>query len=305
MSRARPGRSETRRAWGIYRELAHSPGRETDDALILKAAARLLEEDGFAVDLKSAEDVSRASLEPPPCLFVMCERPEILDTLGRWEARGVRQVNRTEGIRNTYRDRTLALFSRAGIPFPKSVLVDTSDPRPLGPGGSRELAGLWIKRGDVHNTQAGDVLRVASTGDAIEALSALASRGVARAVIQEHAEGDLVKFYGVGAEPTPARPELPDEDAAPWFEWFYHRDQVLSRHPFDARALGATAARAAAALDLEIYGGDAIVAPDGSFLVIDLNAWPSFALYRDAAAAKIAGYLASRFRKHVRIGVAE
>ena len=30
------------RAWGVYRELAHSPGRETDDALILRAAAELL-----------------------------------------------------------------------------------------------------------------------------------------------------------------------------------------------------------------------------------------------------------------------
>ena len=32
-------RPMTRSCWGVYRELAHSPGRETDDAEILRATA--------------------------------------------------------------------------------------------------------------------------------------------------------------------------------------------------------------------------------------------------------------------------
>jgi hypothetical protein len=40
-------------------------------------------------------------------------------------------------------------------------------------------------------------------------------------------------------------------------------------------------------------------------VVIDLNAWPSFALYRDTASDRIAAYLAARFRGHVAIGVME
>jgi len=40
--------------WGIYRELAHSPGRETDDAEILRATARRLEGQGFRVSLRTA-----------------------------------------------------------------------------------------------------------------------------------------------------------------------------------------------------------------------------------------------------------
>ena len=31
--------SRAPQCWGIYRELAHSPGRETDDAEILRATA--------------------------------------------------------------------------------------------------------------------------------------------------------------------------------------------------------------------------------------------------------------------------
>lgn len=273
------------RCWGVFRELAHSPGRESDDALILKETARRLGKRGFDVELKSADEVADLS-EPAPRLFVMCERVGILDRIARWEAAGALVVNPTEGIRNTYRDRTAALFASAGVPFPASVLVATDDPAPAAPSGSRELAGLWIKRGDVHATEAADVVRAESTEAALAALADFRRRGVARALLQEHVPGDLIKFYGVeGVENKPG-----------WFEFFYHRDQVLARHPFEPSALEAAARRAAAALRLEVWGGDAIVGPGGEPIVIDLNAWPSFALYRDRAADAISAHLASRFR---------
>ena len=81
----------------------------------------------------------------------------------------------------------------------------------------------------------------------------------------------------------------------PWFRWFYHKDQQVVGHRFDPRRLAAMAQRAAAALGLEVYGGDAIVEPGGEPVVIDVNAWPSFALYRDEASERIAAYLAGRF----------
>ena len=49
-----------------------------------------------------------------------------------------------------------------------------------------------------------------------------------------------------------------------------------------------------------MYGGDAIVSPAGAISVIDLNAWPSFALFRPVAAGHIAALLAARF---TRLGV--
>lgn len=66
-------------------------------------------------------------------------------------------------------------------------------------------------------------------------------------------------------------------------------------HPFDPAQLAWLARRAAAALGLEVYGGDALVTAPGRFVLLDLNAWPSFALYRDEAAERIASYLALRF----------
>lgn len=288
-------------AWGIYRELAHSPGRETDDAEILRAAARQLEERGFPVALKSAEELSSGSEEPPPFLFVMCERLEVLDTLARWEKEGAVLVNSPASIRNTYRDRMIALFERDRLPLPRTRLVstDSGDEVALFTGGL-ELP-CWIKRGDVHNTQKGDVVFARTAAAAEEALSAMGRRGIARAVLQRHVEGDLIKFYGIGGRKRGAAAS----EAPGWFEWFYHRDQRLRRHPFDATALAEIVQRGAAALGLEIYGGDAIVTPAGEIFLIDLNAWPSFALYRDTAAKRIASYLAARFRREVRIAVSE
>lgn len=269
--------------WGVYRELAHSPGRETDDAEILRATAAELEKLGLKVALKSPDELpEEGDVEAvPPCLFVMCERIPVVEKLAAWERRGVRIVNRPSGIRNTDRERTLALFQKHGVPFPKSALVETGSPVAFpGP--------CWVKRGDVHATEAGDVAFCADAAALAANLGRLARRGITRAVVQDHVPGDLIKFYGVGAAAgDAARPA--------WFQWFYHREQKLQNHPFDPGVLAAATAKAAAALGLEVYGGDAIVSADGRVTVIDLNAWPSFALFRPVAAAHIAALLAARF----------
>ena len=273
------------RAWAVYRELAHSPGRETDDALILRATAAALESRGFDVELKSAEDLPADTKVGgiPPFLFVMCERVAAVERLAAWERAGARIVNRPAAIRNTDRERTLDRFARAKVAFPESVLVATGEA-----GALRVAAPCWVKRGDVHATEAADVAFAASEAERSAALERLAARGIARAIVQEHVPGDLIKFYGVAGE---------SEDAPlSWFEWFYHRDQKLSNHGFSAEELQNLVARAAAALGLEVFGGDAIAGPGGRLVLIDLNAWPSFALYRDVASQRIADCLAARFR---------
>ncbi len=283
---------EDLRCWGVYRELAHSPGRETDDAEILRATAEELRSRGYDVSLKAPDELPQASEgEIPPFLFVMCEQIPIVERLAAWERGGARIVNRPSGIRNTDRERTIALFGRHGVPFPESVLVETASARAAFPGP------CWIKRGDVHATHAEDVVFAGDEDALVDGLARLSSRGIARAVVQRHVAGDLVKFYGVAGHS--------EGESASWFQWFYHREQNLSRYAFDQSALASATARAADALGLEVYGGDAIVAKSGAISVIDLNAWPSFALFRSHAARHIAALLAARFtRDAVRLGEA-
>ena len=288
--------------WGIYRELAHSPGRETDDAEILRATARLLEGKGFRVSLRTAEEISGSEEDPPPFLFVMCERLEILRELESWGERGVCQVNSASAIRNTYRDRMLPLFRHNRVPFPASVIVETSSPLPDGPAFAHGSEGCWIKRGDVHATGPGDVVFAPDPTTAVRALKEMSGRGIPKALLQAHVPGDLIKFYGVGDIGHRAPDNGPN---GAWFEWFYHRDQRLEGHAFDPADLSAAASRAAASRGLEVFGGDAIATRGGRVVVIDLNAWPSFALYRETASERIASYLAARFWGHVEIGVME
>jgi len=268
--------------WGVFRESTHSPGRESDDTEILRLTGKHLEAKGFHVELKTADEVNEIEDGRPRFVFLMCERVEVLERLRALEVSGVPHVNSPRAVHNTYRDRMIAVLDEANVPFIPSRVVSTAEPA------EPSALPVWVKRGDVHNTQDGDVV-FAPTGAVVEtALRGLAERGISRAVLQPHVAGDLIKFYGIGAGGGPHR-------EPPWFRWFYHKDQRLAGHPLDQRQLARLVRRAAAALGLEVYGGDAIATATGELVLLDVNAWPSFALYRDEASAGIASYLALRF----------
>jgi glutathione synthase/RimK-type ligase-like ATP-grasp enzyme len=268
---------------GIYRELAHSPGRVDDDSAIMKSVGEALTARGFHVELVTADAAFETHCAN---IFVMCERGAILDRLKTAEKEGSIVVNSSEAIRNTYRHRMIELFAQHHVPAPASQIVasDASKPRPA--------AGVWIKRYDFHATQSSDVIYAASEDGWHEALDRFAKRGIPFIIAQEHVAGDLVKFYGVRSG---------TEVMANWFEWFYHRDKGMLGHSFEASRLREAAFAAAAALGLEIFGGDAIIQPDGEPKIVDINAWPSFARYRDRAAQAIADHLTERFQRRPRI----
>jgi hypothetical protein len=127
----------------------------------------------------------------------------------------------------------------------------------------------------------------------LKALQGFARRGIPFVVAQEHVPGDLVKFYGVRDAMAPV-----DSN---WFEWLYHSDKGMLGHPFEVLTLRRAAFGAAAALGLEIFGGDAIVQADGKPVIVDINAWPSYARYRDSGAQAIADHLTERFQRRPRI----
>jgi hypothetical protein len=269
---------------GVLREPAHSPGRVDDDAAIMRSVGDAMMERGFRFELVAADALVEAASAN---LFVMCERGTVLDRLAAMEKAGSIVVNSPAAIRNTYRHRMVKLFAQHRVAAPLSWIVaaDANMARPA------DCA--WIKRYDFHATQRDDVMYAASETGWREALRRFADRGIPFVVAQEHVAGDLVKFYGVRN-----RALTPD---ANWFQWFYHRDKGMLGHAFDPARLSEAAFHAAAALGLEVFGGDAVIKADGEPKIIDLNAWPSYALYRNRAAQAIADCLTERFERRPRL----
>jgi hypothetical protein len=73
---------------------------------------------------------------------------------------------------------------------------------------------VWIKRGDFHAMHKEDVSYCRHSQEAQEVLHEYFYRGIRRAVINKHLEGDLIKFYGVQGQP--------------WFFWFYPFDDTAN-----------------------------------------------------------------------------
>jgi hypothetical protein len=112
-----------------------------------------------------------------------------------------------------------------------------------------------VKRGDVHATQSGDVVKVQGALEYEAILANFRRRGITCAAVEPHIEGEVVKFYGVVNSP---------------FFSFY-----CEQNP-DCIPAGFRAARPAIEtiireVGLEIYGGDAVMTRDGRVVVVDVN----------------------------------
>jgi len=279
------------RCLGISRELQNSPNRETDDARILSVVLEQLELLNLETVLMSPEETDRAELAGWDLILPMCEAYPRLVRLKRLAEAGALIVNPPDSVLSCYRTEMLKAFANTpGLRFPETKITATAKTKKTAPAAfpapAFAGAGAWIKRGDVHNTCNRDVV-FARTPEEIEAVRAdFERREITAMVLQRHVEGDLVKFYGVGP--------------GQWFTWFYHAPANARRLAFQPEDLATSGELAARAVGLEIFGGDAIVSPDGFLSVIDINSWPSFARVRAEAGVQIARHLGARLRQALR-----
>lgn len=276
---------------GIMRAGVFSPNRIGSDAAIFNIVAEQLRKRGCEVNLYSEEQFIASGVRERIVLN-MCRRQESIERLQKMEDEGALVINSGYGIENCSRERMTRILLGSGIPYPDSLIVNC-DEAVRDAMLRSHMTRCWIK-GAKHTLHKEDVSYVRQPDEAQEVLQEYFLRGMNRAVITRHLEGELIKFYGVAD--------------TPFFFWFMPFDKTDARPGTPSKDSGAPAVdksrlmqicrSAAEVLDVKIYGGDCIVAPDGTITLIDFDDWPSFAPCRTEAAPYIAKCVMAAVKKH-------
>jgi glutathione synthase/RimK-type ligase-like ATP-grasp enzyme len=266
---------------GVRRKTEFSPNHVVNDLLIINQTGEALKECGADVTMYDEGMFTSESMKEK-FVFSMAQGPIGSSTLLKIEQRGAFIINSPRAVMNCYRINMVKLLPAAGIPFPKSVIVSTDsdvDPRQAGFTSSK----IWIKRGDVHAVHKEDVTLANTDDEELNLLKEFQQRDIREAILQEHLDGDTVKFYAT------RETEL--------FHWYYLNGVYHTK--FNEQKLRELASASAEVLNLFVYGGDAIIGRDGTITIIDINDWPSFAPVREQASRHIAQLIYRKAQEHV------
>lgn len=257
---------------GIARKTEFSPNHVMNDYLIIQKTAEELRKIGAKVNVYREENIFTEEIKEE-FVFSMVQSPagskHLLDIAKNKKF----VINSPESVRNCYRYNMNRIMEENNIPFPKSIIVDTTttDYSFLHKLDDK----LWIKRGDAHAVQKEDVVFLDDKSRVPEVIRAFADRGLKSCAIQNHIEGDTIKFYSILGKDL--------------FYW-YTTDMKYCAI-FDEAKLKQLANGSAKALGLEIFGGDAIVTKESEIYIVDINDWPSFAPIREKASKVIANLI--------------
>lgn len=268
----------------IKRSGVYSPNHVANDANILNLVAEQLRKRGCFVKLYTEDELNAGKVNER-LIISMCREQASLATLERLENDGAVIINRPMGITNCLRERMTRILKACDLPFPESLVTGTNV-AVIPQLESMGISKCWVKRADDYPRHKEDVTFVRSTTEAQEVLQEYFLRGITRAVITRHVKGEIIKFYGVGDI---------------FFHWDYPYDAEHPHGPAEdeahtERALKLIGRQAAEELMLDVWGGDAVITPEGNIMIIDFNDWPSFAPCREKASVAIAKYIISTFR---------
>lgn len=265
----------------IQRAACYSPNSEEKDLAILQEVgclfddAKIIGEGEFVENfstynqLISAESVG--SVNAYYQIISMARSPKALDCLEQLEQGGIRVLNSSVGVRACQRSNVDKVMRENHLPLPPDEGDD----------------GYWVKRADAAAQSKEDVCFCHDWAEVKKIKSTFMQRGITDVVTQAHVKGDVVKFYGV-------------EDTG-FFRYYYSGDDTETKfgdeerngkpqyYSFSSSNLQADAEKLACLLQTPIYGGDAIVREDGSYVIIDFNDFPSFSRCRKEAAKAIVG----------------
>lgn len=263
----------------IQRAACYSPNSEEKDLAILQEVGCLFDDvkiigedelvESFSTynQLISAESVGAVNVYYH--IISMARSPKALDCLEQLEQRGIRVLNPSVGIRACQSSNVDKVMRENHLPLPPDEGDD----------------GYWVKRADAAAQSKEDVCFCHDWAEVEKIKSTFMQRGITDVVTQAHVKGDVVKFYGV--------------EGTNFFRYYYSGDDTETKfgdeerngkpryYLFSSSNLQADAEKLACLLQTPIYGGDAIVREDGSYVIIDFNDFPSFSRCRKDAAKAI------------------
>lgn len=262
----------------ILRAEQYSPNSVEKDKAIMTAVAERLRVLGHEVTVVSETRLPTVSEQRPELILSMGRHPETL----RWmESQGVRTVNTPKGIARCQRSVLQWLMKENGVPVPPDIGSD----------------GYWLKRGDGAAQTHDDVVFAADENELKRKKNDFHGRGIDDYTVSAHVVGDVVKFYGV--LPSPGAEDMGSLTGKGFFRHYYPTDDGVSKfgdeqrngiarhYEFMVADLQQVSERLAAVVGVDVYGGDCIVRPDGTFCIIDFNDWPSFSRCMEEAADAI------------------
>ena len=283
----------------VSRAQCYSPSREQADDAILKAAGRALERCDCSVTLIAEEDLAPDKIPASTDIILQMTRGdrafEILSSLD------IPMINSTAAVMNCRRaaQTRLMLSQRqetgqdysCGL-IPESVVTATSG---CGIPSGWNSYPCWVKRGDSHAMTRDDVSLAQNPAECLALMQRLAGRGVGECVLQRHEPGYLVKFYGVRGHGLISATAVRASDGKFGLEGF--NDPAPDGMPVPYADIERAAVIASDIIGADVFGGDAIVGPEGRVKIIDFNDWPSFSSCREKAAEAIAELAISRLKR--------
>ena len=244
----------------VMRAKEYSPGSVEKDEAIMLAVTTRLQARGYETEVVYDEQTGAVS-GTFDIILSMARRPETLSWL---RMQGTRCINSPDGVARCRRSVLQQVMASANVPLPP---CEGSD-------------GYWLKRGDTSvGLTKDDVVYAADEVTLQQMKKMFRQRGITDMVVSAHVAGDEIKFYGVRT--------------TGFFRCYYPADDGVHHYPFSVDDLHQTAERLAAAVGIDVYGGDGIVRQDGTFCIIDFNDWPSFSRCRDEAAEAIVRVVSS------------
>lgn len=258
----------------ISRHPKYSPNSEARDEALFRSLVM-----NFALQGVSVATFDEAVFEHHPpqleksTLIVSMARSEAaLQALAATEERGVPVLNSPRALQKAQRTDFQQWFAESGH---AAKHWHTSELTP-------ELKAtlpfpLWWKRNNTATTSANDVQFIENKTQ-LDVL--LQQHPQEDALLMEHIDGQLIKFYGVvGTNFFHAEPHTPKGFSKFGHEQHNHHKNLAVSSPMWKQTLHAmhtAATQVAQQSGFSIYGGDAILREDGTFVFIDFNDFPSF-----------------------------